>query len=358
MKHRNREQVDRSRRRVLSGGLRLAALGAAAPFVSWHTRSAAFAQGRGRAGGPAGAATSTGTRLVLLGTQGGPNVTLTRSQAACAITVDGRPYLVDCGYGTLRALVESGVGYAQLGTVFITHLHDDHTSDLVALLTHQWTGSRAQPTAVYGPHGTAAIVEAALGVLKPNADIRMADEGRTVPPEQLFRGHDVSAAAPVQAFADDRVRVTAVENTHFKNAARNAMPYRSLAYRVDSANRSIVVSGDTAYSEALVALAKGADLFVCEAMELAFYDTMMAQAKAAAANGNPNSIARHVAETHSTTIDVGRMASEAGVKTVVLTHIVPGSRPGSSELPETTYIDGVRQHFSGQVIVGRDQMVL
>ena len=93
-------------------------------------------------------------------------------------------------------------------------------------------------------------------------------------------------------------------------------------------------------------------------MELSFYEAMMAQAKAAAAKGNANSIARHVAETHATTVDVGRMAAEAKVQTVVLTHIVPGSRPGSAELPETVYIDGVRQHFSGQVIVGRDQMVL
>jgi ribonuclease BN (tRNA processing enzyme) len=197
-----------------------------------------------------------------------------------------------------------------------------------------------------------------VAFLAPNAEIRMVDEGRTSPPDALFRGHDLTAAGRAQAFSDDRVKVTYVENTHYKERAKAAMPHRSLAYRFDTPTRSIVVSGDTAYSEPLVALAAGADLFVCEAMELSFYDAMMAQANAAAAKGNTNSIARHIAETHSTTVDVGRMAAEAKVNTVVLTHIVPGSRPGSAELPETTYIDGVRQHFSGQVIVGRDQMVL
>lgn len=341
---------------MLSGSVRLAACAAMAP-LSAMLAGPLLAQGRGRSGGAAPAAPA-GTRLVLLGTQGGPNVNRVRGEAGNAIVVDGRPYLVDCGYGTLGALAESGVGYQQLGSVFLTHLHDDHTSDLPALLTHQWTGSKAQPTTVYGPHGTTALVQAAVAFLKPNADIRIVDEGRTVRPETLFRGQDVAAASSVQVFADDRVKVTAVENTHFKNAAKTAMPYRSLAYRFDTPARSIVVSGDTAYSDALVALATGADLFVCEAMDVAFYETMLEQAKEAAAKGNPNSIARHIAETHSTTVDVGRMAAAAKVKTVVLTHLVPASRPGSTELPETVYIDGVRRHFSGQVIVGRDQMVL
>ncbi|MBI2189017.1 MAG: hypothetical protein HYU37_18105 [Acidobacteria bacterium] len=94
-------------------------------------------------------------------------------------------------------------------------------------------------------------------------------------------------------------------------------------------------------------------------MDVTIHANMMAQAKAAADAGNPNSIARHIAETHSTTVDVGRMAAEAKVKTVVLSHLLPGSnRPGPAEFPDTTYIEGVRQHFSGQVIIGRDGMVL
>src|SRR5690606_24199715 len=132
--------VDAGRRRLLGGAL-LAAGGALAGFDP-GAATAAFAQGgRGRGAGAAPAA-QPGTRLVMLGTQGGPNVTLTRNEAAAAVVVDGRPYLIDCGYGTLRALVESGVGYLQIGQVFLTHLHNDHTSDLPALLSHQWTGSR------------------------------------------------------------------------------------------------------------------------------------------------------------------------------------------------------------------------
>ena len=213
--------VNAGRRRVLRGALQLAAGGTMAAFAPGLS-SPVRAQGRGGRGGGAAPAAQTGTRLIMLGTQGGPNVTLRRSEAACAVVVDGRPYLVDCGYGTLRALVESGLGYQQVGVVFLTHLHDDHTSDLPALLTHQWTGSRTQPTAVYGPQGTAGLVAAAVAFLKPNAEIRMVDEGRTVAPDALFRGNDVAAASPTQAFSDDRLKVTCVENTHYKNSAKAA----------------------------------------------------------------------------------------------------------------------------------------
>jgi ribonuclease BN (tRNA processing enzyme) len=199
-----------------------------------------------------------------------------------------------------------------------------------------------------------------VAFLKANADIRITDEGRTTRPEALFRGNDITATAkPAQAFADDRVKVSSVENAHFPDRAKASMRYRSLAYRIDTPTRSIVISGDTAYSPGLVELARGADLFVCEVIDLSIYNAMMAQAKAAEAKGNFNSVAKHVVETHSTTVDVGRMAAEANVKTLVLSHLLPGSnRNAAQEFPDTTYIEGVRKHFSGQVIIGRDGMVL
>lgn len=302
----------------------------------------------------------TGTHVILLGTRGGPGVDLTRNETASAVVVDGVPYLVDCGYGTLRSLVSCGVGYAQIATIFFTHLHDDHTSDLAALLTHQWTGGRTKATDVYGPYGTAAMVEGALAFFKANADIRIVDEGRTTRPEALFHGHDLAATdKPAPAFQDERVTVTSVENTHFPERSKAKMPYRSLAYRFDSKTRSIVFSGDTAYSRNLVELAQGADVFVCEVMDQAIHDEMEARGKAAAEAGNPDNIYRHIADTHSTPADVGRMASEAQVKLVVLNHLLPGTTaPGRPEFPVTSFIEGVRKVYSGEVIVGEDLMVI
>ena len=349
-----------ARRQFLTGLAGFAALGAAANFAS------------GAAGlDSASAQTSvvpiaqsspalSGTHVILLGTRGGPGVDLARNETASAVVVDGVPYLVDCGYGTLRSLVGCGLGYAQIATIFFTHLHDDHTSDLAALLTHQWTGGRAKPTDVYGPYGTAAMVDGALAFFKANTEIRIVDEGRAVRPESLFHGHDLAATdKPASAFSDDRVTVTSAENTHFPERSKARMPYRSLAYRFDSKTRSIVFAGDTAYSKNLVELARGADVFVCEIMDQAIHDEMAARAKAAADAGNSDNIYRHVADTHSTPADVGRMASEAQVKLVVLNHLLPGTTPpGRPEFPATNFIDGVRKIYSGEVIVGQDLMVI
>jgi len=304
---------------------------------------------------PPPAGLPAGSLLVLLGTQGGPVINLGRGEAASAVVVDGRPYLVDCGYGTLRALLQAGLRHLDVGSVCLTHLHNDHTADVAALLSHQWTGSRRDPTTVYGPPGTAALVRGAIAFFAGDVEIRSVDEGRTARPEAMFIGRDVQAsAASVQVFKDDRVTVRAIENMHYPEAAKAQMAHRSLAYRFDMADRSIVFSGDTAPSANLVELARNADILVCEAVDMARHRQLMAAADAA---GPGASIARHVADTHSTTEEVGRMAAAARVKTVVLNHLVPGSNP-PGEIPDTAYIAGVRKHFDGQVIVGRDQMRL
>ncbi|HTM02331.1 MAG TPA: MBL fold metallo-hydrolase [Vicinamibacterales bacterium] len=330
---------------------------ALAPLARLATLNASV-QGGGAAAAPQ--VSQTGMRLVLLGTQGGPNVNTRRAQGSNALVVDGRQYLVDCGYGAVRSLVAAGLGIQQLNTAFITHLHDDHMADVAALLSLQWTGAKRQPTDIYGPFGTAAMVEAALAFTRANTEIRMTDEGRTIRPEQLFHGHDVPAqATPLPVFKDDRLTVTAVESTHYPDRAKATMPYRALAYRFDADARSVVITGDTAYSKNIVGLARGADLFVCEIIDQPQYDTNLAAAARARAAGNDISVAQHVVETHSNNEVVGRMASEAGVKTVVLTHLLPGSnRPDAAEYPDSSYIDGVRKFFAGEVIVGRDLMVL
>ena len=344
-----------NRRDLLTRGAWMAALGLAGRGLPALAQAAPAAP-QGGAARPA----PRGTTLILLGTQGGPGINLARGEAANAVVVDGQPYLVDCGYGTLRALLQAGLRLVDVGHVCLTHLHNDHTSDVAALLSHQWTGSKAQPTTVHGPHGAEALVAGAIAFFKGDTDIRTVDEGRSVRPESLFRGHDVAAgAAPMEVFRDERVRITAIENDHFPDRAKARMPYRSLAYRVDTSTRSIVFSGDTAPSQRLVELARNADFFVCEAIDVAQHARLTEQARQALAAGNENSVARHVAETHSTTEDVGRMAAQAKVKTVVLSHLLPGSNAGpGGELPDTAYIEAVRRFFDGQVIVGRDGMRL
>ena len=349
-----------TRRGVIALALQVAALGVAGGALSRR----AGAQQAG--GGPAtlGLApplpATPGTRLVLLGTRGGPGVDLAHAQTASAIVVDGTPYLIDCGYGAVRQLVASNVGYQHLNSVFFTHLHDDHTADLGALLSFQWTNSKPTPTELYGPAGTAALVDAAVAFISANAEIRGVDEGRPTRPAALYHGHDVPASDNVvQVYKDDRVAVTAIQNAHYPARSTARMSHRSLALRFDSKDRSVVFSGDTAYSENLIKLARGADVLVCEIMDQSIHDQMQSRAQAEAAAGHPDNIFRHVAETHSAPGDVARMATQAQVKLVVLNHQLPAAtQPGGLAYPVTTFIDGVRRGYAGEVIVGQDLMVL
>jgi ribonuclease BN (tRNA processing enzyme) len=305
----------------------------------------AFAQARGGQRGQA-AVPQTGTQLILLGTQGGPGLNANRTQASSAVTVDGRTYLVDCGYGALKAAAQAGLTLGVISNVFITHLHDDHTADIAALLALKWTASQTPGEAtIYGPFGTMAMVDAAIAFSKANVEIRKVDEGRMVDPKTIFRGRDLAAPKITEVFKDDRLTVLAVENTHFPERAKAKMDYRSFAYRFNTATRSIVFSGDTAYSENLIDLARGADVFVCE---------VNGNPPPATTQNNTESIARHVAETHSTPADVGKMAAAAKVKTVVLSHQVGGGRGGNND----SLTADLKKYFTGEVIVGADQMRL
>ena len=348
-----------TRRQILNGALALSAATLLPAALSGPARAQDAGSGIATAALPPQRGPRPGTWVVMLGTRGGPGIDLTHGQTATAVVVDGRPYLVDCGYGTVRQLVASSLGYLQVSTLFFTHLHDDHTADVPALLSFQWTNGKTTPTDAYGPYGTARLISAAVAVIHDNVEIRTADEGRTMDADAQFHGHDVAASnTPVQVFKDDRISVTAIENTHYPARSTARMPHRSLALRLDTKDRSIVFSGDTAYSANIAALARGADVFICEIADAKVLAQMQERAKAAAAAGNPNNIFRHVAETHASPADVARMATEANVKMVVLNHQLTGPPVGNLAYPVTDFIQGVRQGYSGEVVVGQDLMVL
>ena len=296
-------------------------------------------------------------KLILLGTQGGPNFNLMRGETSSLIMVGDRPYLIDCGYGTFRALLEADVNFLSLPNIFLTHLHDDHVADLPVLLSHQWTQGRVEPTMVYGPYGTEALVASALQFNQANTDIRFIDEKRTLHPSMVTSGEVIPATNTVhKAYEDDWVLVTTIENTHFPEWAKEQMPHRALSYRFDTDDRSIVFSGDTTYSENLVKLAQGADVFVCETIELKstqeWFDIVTGGGFYQDAT---QGIWEHIIETHASTQQAGRMAAEAGVTTLVLNHVLPGSL---MDLPDEIYFEGIRENFQGEIIVGTDGMVI
>jgi ribonuclease BN (tRNA processing enzyme) len=293
-------------------------------------------------------------RVVLLGTQGGPNFNATRAETASLVIINNQLHLVDCGYGALAGLIRADRNYRDVAHVFLTHLHDDHTADLASLMGHQWTGGRVTPTDIYGPAGTRRLVDGSLQFNRLSEEIRLVDEARSARMADLFRAHEIKASAtPLVAYRDSAVTVSAVENTHYTEVTHRRMPHRSLALRFDGSGRSVVFSGDTNYSENLVNLARNADVLVCEAMHIpstrASFDVRVA---AGAYADNPEGVWQHIVAAHTPLDVAGRMAREAGVRTLVLNHIIPGG--WNPEIGDEVYRREAAREFSGEIIVGRD----
>lgn len=290
--------------------------------------------------------------VVTLGTAAGPNVRPDRAQAANLLTVNGVHYVIDAGDGVARRLAQAGAELRDIGIVFLTHHHDDHTAGLGTLLSLAWDRQRTSPIHVYGPPPTEALIQAAIAYYGISAEIRVADGGRKVPIDQVFTGHDIGTGLVYQ---DDHVRVIAAENTHFSfHSGAAAGRHKSYAYRFETPDRVVVFTGDTGPSDALTALARGADLLLTETSSAADRRlAMQADGRWDAMSDEQRAgIMQQATRGHMTPESIGRLATEAGVRTVVLTHLT--QRFGSDDYGP--WAAEVRVHFAGEVVVAEDLM--
>jgi ribonuclease BN (tRNA processing enzyme) len=277
-------------------------------------------------------------RLVLLGTRGGPAIRTgyMPSPSANLIVYNDVPYIIDTGYGVSFKLVDSKFPLASLRYIFITHHHSDHNAEFGLLLNNAWAIGLRTPVDAYGPAGMKRLADGFWDAYKFDIETRMADEGR---PDlrKLVVVHEYSEG---QVMATGDVKVTALRNVHPPIT-------ESYALKFEFPGRTIVFSGDTAYHPPLAAFAKGADILVHEAM--------LGPAMEFIVRANPNAatILSHLKASHRLVADVGRIATEAEVKTLVLSHLVPADAPN---VTEQNWIDGVRTTYKGKLIVGRDLM--
>ena len=275
------------------------------------------------------------SRLILLGTAGGPTPKPNRSAPAQVIVVNGTSYVIDCGNGVARQMVLAKLKLSSMRSVFITHHHSDHNADYGNLLLLAWATDLTKRIDTYGPPPLAQMTRLFLELNDYDIRTRIADEGRP-PLKDLIAPHEITAGGPVMQ--DENVKVTAALVEH-----PPVTP--AFAYRFDCPDRSIVISGDTRPSKNLVALAKGADVLVHEVMHMPSLEQLIAT------ETNAKTLREHLLAAHSTCEEVGRVATEAGVKTLVLSHFVPGGYPF---LKDEVWADAVRPYFSGNLVVGHD----
>jgi len=334
-------------------------------------------------------------RLVVLGTSGGSPSKATRSGYANAVIVGNDAYLIDCGEGVGTQALLAGIsvnrrrtpaGGATVKAICITHLHSDHIIDLANVVLSYWPDELIE---IYGPGpagvpiptfpadrevelvypddptpGVASFVAHLFAAFAYNINVRMADEGRINPLERL-RVHEIGvrragyvpqidlgvdgsgdsdeSAAPamdpvvVHPCDDNGVTISTILVQH-------APVFPALAYRVDAPSGSVVFSGDTGPCDNVVRLARGADILVHEVIDLEFVSRRVAHLP------NHDALTTHMAKAHTSPEEAGRIAAEAGVTTLVLSHLVPGD----DEIPEAVWEERARRHFGGRVVCGVD----
>lgn len=333
------------------------------------------------------------TRVTLLGTSGGPPwwEGSDRAGISTVISVGDAVYLIDCGEGWGPRFRQAGLGPSgfqrgidRMRAAFITHHHSDHTIDypnLLLLAWHNGASGLQQPIQVYGPGDrgilppifgaesmeslpevfhpkspTPGLVESTERLLEAYAlDIndRMRDNAKQ-DLREIFEFHDIELPAgsgddpnsdptptmePFEIYVDENVRVTAILVDH-----RPVFP--AFAFRFDTPDGSIVISGDTGVCDNLVTIARGADILLHECIDLDWMDNLIG-----AKSPRPDlNLMQHMLAAHTSIEQVGPQAELAGVGTLVLTHLVPASTPDEKWAE-------AQAGFSGNVVVGDDLMV-
>ena len=309
-----------SRRHFLAAGL-----GSAAALA----RRPAYAQGSPDLGP---------NRLVLLGTKGGPAIRggFTPAPSANLIVYNNVPYVIDTGYGVSFKLVAAKFPLPALRYVFITHHHSDHNAEFGLLMNNAWAIGLKTPVDAYGPAGMRALADGFWQAYKFDIDTRMADEGR---PDlrKLVNIHEYTEGA-VMAAGD--VKVTALRNVHPPIT-------ESFALKFEFPGRTIVFSGDTAYHPPLAEFAKGADILVHEVMYAPAMEALMRRTP------NAPTLLAHLKASHTLPDEVGRIATQARVKKLVLSHLVPADDPS---VTTQVWTDAVRATWSGDLTVAHDLM--
>ena len=327
------------------------------------------------------------TRLVLLGTAGGPTWYGHREGIASAVVVGDDVYLVDCGEGVAQqyrranfAPFEGRQTLRTLRGIFLTHLHSDHCIDYFNLWLFSWfNGINLNPhvVQVYGPGnrgslppvfgggagppvqspesptpGTVEMTEHLLRAYATDINDRMRDTGQ---PElgTRFQAHDIPLPAgvvaeananpapemdPIDVYEDENVKVRAILVMH-------PPTFPSFAYRFDSDDGSVVFSGDTAVTPNLVKLARDADVLVHEVIDRSWVESRFK----ARVNPKRRAGVNHLLGSHTPIEEVGAVAERAGVETLVLNHLVPADNPPERWLE-------ARDGFSGRLVVGEDLM--
>ena len=278
------------------------------------------------------------TRIVFLGTKGGPRVGLGRSNPANLVVVNDTPFVIDCGMGVSRQLVAAGVPLETVRYIFISHHHSDHNLEYGNLVYNAWATGLSTPIHSFGPKGIEAMTKTFFELNRFDIETRIEDEGR---PDlrKLLIAKDITEDGVVLQTAD--VKVTAFRTPHPPITD-------NFAYKFETPDGVVVFSSDTNYNPQLAEFAKRADVLVHEALYLPWVDRLVTRVK------NGATLKKHLLESHTAAEDVGRIADAANVKVLVMSHLVPDN----PDVTDDDWRGEAAKNFKGRIVVARDLMEL
>ncbi len=334
----------------------LLALAGVAAVIGYAFRvevgEAVFARAVSQNVGRNSVATLPGGLHVALCGSGSPLPDPTRMGPCTAVIAGKRLFVVDVGSGAARNFGPMGLQTGSIEAVLLTHFHSDHIDGLGELMMLRWAGAgNIAPLPVFGPEGVDRVVGGFNAAYVFDKNYRVAHHGADVNPPTGAGGEARPFAVDAQTqsvvvFENDGLKVTAFSVDH-------APIEPAVGYRFDYKGRSIVISGDTSPSENLVRHASGADLLVHEALNREMVDTIGA-ALATDGNARAAKIMKDILNYHSSPVEAAKIAKRAGVKSLVLTHIVPAVPVAYLG---AAYLKGTAVEFGGAITLGEDGMI-
>jgi len=276
---------------------------------------------------------------VMLGT-GTPRPDPERSGPATAIVANGTPYLVDFGPGVIRRAAAAyrkgvtafGPAASELRTIFLTHLHADHTAGYPDLILTPWILGRTQPIDVYGPKGLRDMTRHVMDAWKVDIDDRVNGIDRLPRDGCRVNVHEIETGV---IYTDSNVRITAFP-------ARHGSLTDAFGFRIETADKVIIISGDTAPNPDLAEHCSGCDVLIHEAYSQETYEQVSRKWQ------------RYRRSHHTSSQELAALASQVKPGLLVLYHRANAGGAMTLSDPERALLLEVQQHYDGRVVTAHD----
>lgn len=267
----------------------------------------------------------------------------------CTLVIAGqRAFVFDAGNAAVRNLGRFGLAHGRIEAIFLTHFHSDHLDGLGELLLQRWVSTgNAKPAPVYGPEGVQAVVDGLREAYRADSGYRIAHHGEATLPPGGFGGEarafTAPAGGPLVLLKEGELEIAAFAVDH-------APVQPAVGYHIRYKGRSVVISGDTKKSSAVLREAKGVDLLVHEALAAPMVG-LIGEAAAKAGRHNVKKLMADIVDYHTSPEEAAEVARDAQVRFLLLNHIAPPlPLPGM----EAAFLGRAGEIYTGPLRVGID----